>query len=150
MKVQILFVHLISYIAFISCQSDTSTKTKSDQTPKKPAVERIESSAKMDEKADCSPEKAMKLILALKEVEESKRNLDSLTDHKANISFMIDSLKQDEKELYSLTAGYNSEERFEPYYHFYLNKSDCKNIQILDIVSGEYLPLETWRSQNHN
>ncbi|MGE8243827.1 MAG: hypothetical protein ACN6PD_14185 [Sphingobacterium sp.] len=73
-----------------------------------------------------------------------------MTDHKVNISFMIDSLKQDGKELYSLTSGYNSEVRFEPYYHFYLDKSDCKNIQILDIVSGEYFPLETWRKQNRD
>jgi len=150
MKKQILFVLLISFLAFISCQSNTSNKAKSDQIPEKPAVEKIETSTKIGEKAGCSTEEAMKLILALKEVEESKGNLDSLTDHKANISFMIDSLKQDGRELYSLTAGYNREERFEPYYHFYLNKSDCKNIQILDIVSGEYLPLETWRSQNRN
>ncbi|GAA4186870.1 MULTISPECIES: hypothetical protein [Sphingobacterium] len=150
MKKQILFVLLISFLAFIGCQSNTSTKAKSDQIPESPAVEKIETSAKIGEMAGCSTEEAMKLILALKEVEESKRNLDSLTDHKANISFMIDSLKQGGRELYSLTAGYNSEERFEPYYHFYLNKSDCKNIQILDIVSGEYLPLEAWRKQNRN
>ncbi|MCS4228505.1 hypothetical protein [Sphingobacterium sp. BIGb0165] len=150
MKKQILFVLLVSFLAFISCQSNESNKPKSDQIPEKPTLEKIDSSAKMGEKTGCSTEEAMKLILALKEVEEGKRNLDSLTDHKANISFMIDSLKQDGRELYSLTAGYNSEERFEPYYHFYLNKSDCKNIQILDIVSGEYLPLETWRSQNRN
>ncbi|RKO71443.1 hypothetical protein D7322_11845 [Sphingobacterium puteale] len=111
-------------------------------------MEKIETSDKIDEKVGCSTEKAMKVILALKEVEESKRNLDSLTDHKANISFIIDSLKQDGTELYSLTVGYNNEERFEPYYHFYLNKSDCKNIQIMDIVSGEYLSLANWRSQN--
>jgi len=150
MKKQILFVLLISFLVFISCQNNQSNKAKNDQIPEKPAVEKIENSAKMGQKTGCSTEKAMKLILALKEVEESKRNLDSLTDHKANISFMIDSLKQDGKELYSLTAGYNSEERFEPYYHFYLEKSDCKNIQILDIVSGEYLPLETWRKQNRD
>ncbi|WP_104385244.1 hypothetical protein [Sphingobacterium sp. HMA12] len=150
MKKQILFVLLISSLAFIGCQSNETNKPKSDQISEKPAVEKIETTVKIGEKAGCSTEEAMKLILALKEVEESKRNLDSLTDHKANISFMIDSLKQDGRELYSLTAGYNSEERFEPYYHFYLNKSDCKGIQILDIVSGEYLPLESWRSQNRN
>lgn len=138
---------LVLFQVFVGCQNNSSDNSKPEHGRTAPVEGEAQMKDKAEVKTGCSTEEAMKIILALEEVEESKRNLDSLTDHKANISFIVDSLKQGERELYSLTVGYNSEVRFEPYYHFYVNKSDCKDIQIMDIVSGEYLPIASWRKQ---
>jgi len=66
------------------------------------------------------------------------RYLDSLTGHKRGISFIIDSVRDNEV---SIMAGYNGPERFETYYNFtvYLKTLDIK-IEYPD--TGELVSVE--------
>ena len=102
-------------------------------------------------KADgCSVEAVVRKLNELEEIKEQKAVLDSLFADKPNISFMVDSADVNGKQVYTVTAGFNGELRYEPYYHFYVNKATCGDIEVMDVVSGDYLTLEEWRKSRDN
>jgi len=82
--------------------------------------------------------KIIDTLLTIPFVKKTDRYLDSLTGHKRGISFIIDSVRDNEV---SIMAGYNGPERFETYYNFtvYLKTLDI-NIEYPD--TGEMVSVE--------
>jgi len=85
-------------------------------------------------------------IMSLKEVQEKNKLIDSITDHKHGVSIIID--KQDDKLLgFYVQVGYNGNEYFETFFHFYID-SITKQISVEDFLTGEKISLDNWRNQS--
>jgi hypothetical protein len=119
----------------ISCgQLEKNTQLKSPFTAKKALQTDTLSEAFLND-----------TIRSIEEVKQTNKYLDSLTKHTHGVSLIIEKPSSDEKNYY-VKVGYNGEDRFETYYHFYIEPSTRK-ITIEDIVSGEKLSLKEWRKQ---
>nr|WP_315027412.1 hypothetical protein [uncultured Chryseobacterium sp.] len=110
---------------------------------KKESIEKKEE-IKVLEKGCFSPH-FIKEILDLPEMKAQAKFLDSLTQGKGRIGFLIDSSKVNNIWDYSISAGYNGDERFETYHIFHASGNQCDHLEILDPVSGDYLSIEKWR-----
>jgi len=83
-------------------------------------------------------------IMSLPEVKVKNALIDSISNHKNGISLIIEKPTESEKDFY-IQAGYNAEERFETYFHFYFNPQ-TKVISVMDIMDGKKISLEKWRT----
>ncbi|MBZ4191261.1 hypothetical protein [Niabella beijingensis] len=75
-------------------------------------------------------------------VAESHRYIDSLTDHKHGIAFLIDTVS--DKEV-NFRAGYNGEFRFETYYLFTVNPQNF-DIKITEPISGDKMTVDAYEA----
>ena len=80
-------------------------------------------------------------LLQLPFVQKSNRYIDSISDHKHGISFMLDSANISNE--ISVQAGYNGEQRFETYYHFYVNTKNL-DIKVYDPVADKKLTVKEY------
>jgi len=85
-------------------------------------------------------------ILSLKEVKAKNMLIDSLTKHQQGISLIIENPTDQEPAFY-IQAGFNGKERFETYFHFYLDTA-TKQIEIRDWALGKRVLLSNWRKQD--
>lgn len=88
-----------------------------------------------------------KKILELDEIKTQAKYLDSLTQGKGKIAFMVDSTKADNNWDYSISVGYNGPDRFETYHIFEASSKLCDSLKIIDAVSGETMSIEKWQAQ---
>ncbi|KQT24179.1 hypothetical protein ASG22_09190 [Chryseobacterium sp. Leaf405] len=96
-------------------------------------------------KIECNKDTAIKIIGELSESKLQTKYIDSISHHKRGLSFMIDSLKIKNEDFYEVKTGYNGEFHWETYHIFYVNKNNCKKILINEVVSGNIIPIDTWR-----
>ncbi len=85
-------------------------------------------------------------IMSLQEVKEKNFLIDSITNHKHGISIIVEKPNQDEP-TFHVQAGYNGPNRFETYFHFYVDTTS-KKISVDDFASGQRILLNDWRKQN--
>ncbi|MFN8282444.1 MAG: hypothetical protein U0U67_04475 [Chitinophagales bacterium] len=78
------------------------------------------------------------------EVIKQDRYIDSFSKHKHGIAMIVE--KPEDNTEYYARVGYDGPERFETYYHFYVD-SVTRKITVDDIISGERLTLEEWQKQ---
>lgn len=71
--------------------------------------------------------------------------IDLLTNHKHGLSVTTEKPSKDRPDYY-IRAGYNGAERFETYFHFYVNPQTLE-IRIMDLVTGDIVPIEIWRKR---
>lgn len=81
-------------------------------------------------------------LLKLPFVKKSDKYIDSISNHKHGIAFMLDEPAKDETEV-SVQAGYNSNERFETYYRFFVNPKTME-IKVYDVVEDKKLTLSAY------
>lgn len=81
-------------------------------------------------------------LLKLPFVLKTDSYIDSLTEHRRGISFMLDSAASNENEI-SVQAGYNGPERFETYYRFFVNPK-TREIKVYDPVSDKKLSVKQY------
>jgi hypothetical protein len=79
-------------------------------------------------------------LMKLSFIRKTNHYLDSLTNHKHGLSFIIDSVGVNEL---SVIAGYNGPERFETYYNFTVYPKTFK-IMIEYSDTGELIPIEEY------
>lgn len=79
-------------------------------------------------------------LLKFSFVQKSDKYIDSVSNHKHGISFMLDNTKG---ENVSVLAGYNSDERFETYYHFYVDPGTMA-VTIYDPLTNKTLPVKDY------
>ncbi|MGJ1433121.1 hypothetical protein ACR79M_16685 [Sphingobacterium spiritivorum] len=132
---------ILSFFCILLLSSCNSGSSQGNDKPKTKNV----TIAHVAKPEGCTVEEVVRKLSELEEIKEQKAVLDSLFSDKPNISFMVDSADINGKQVYTVTAGYNGELRYEPYYHFYINKATCGDIEVMDVVNGDYLPLEEWR-----
>jgi hypothetical protein len=78
-------------------------------------------------------------------IKESNRYIDSITKHKHSIAYIIDTTDKE----YTITAGFNGEERFETYYRFTIDKK-TKAIKVQDDVSGDMVTPEEFEKKKRH
>jgi hypothetical protein len=78
-------------------------------------------------------------LMKLPFVIKSNEHIDSLSNHRHGISFMMDAPNVDE----SVQAGYNGGERFETYYRFLVNPKTME-IKVYDPVEDKVLSLKEY------
>jgi len=97
---------------------------------------------------NCNSDDAMNTVNALPEVKKQSQYVDSLSAGKKHLSFMVDSLKMKNKPFYSVKTGFNGPLRWETYTIFYIDKNNCSNVMVNDVLSGNIITLEQWRNSN--
>jgi len=137
------FLHLGGLILFLLLCGCNRSKPSAANVNKATALAAVTSSD------GCSAESAVRALTKLEEIKAQEKVLNSLFGKDTHISYMVDSTSFNNKDVYAVTAGYNNEERYETYYHFYVDKSDCKQILIMDVVDGDYLSPEEWRARRN-
>lgn len=98
--------------------------------------------------ADCTLQEAENAVLNLEEVKQKEELVNRLSNGEHGISLISDSLSIDDKIFYQIQTGYNSSIRFETYYTFYVEKGNCNEIKILDVINGNIQSLYKWREEN--
>ena len=86
-------------------------------------------------------------LLKLSFVKKANTYIDSFSNHRHGIAFMLDSLGKGENEIY-VQAGYNGEERFETYYQFYVNPKTLE-IKVYDVVDDKKLSVKEYLKTIH-
>ena len=81
-------------------------------------------------------------LLKLPFVKKSDKYIDSISNHKHGIAFMLDEPAKDETDI-PVQAGYNGAERFETYYRFFVNPKTLE-IKVYDVVEGKKLSLKEY------
>lgn len=81
-------------------------------------------------------------LLKLPFVIKSNRYIDSLSNHKHSIVFMMDKPELPETDI-PVQAGYNGNERFETYYRFFVNPKTLE-IKVYDPVEDKKLTVKEY------
>lgn len=93
--------------------------------------------------ADTALEKKItKALMKLPFVIKSDRYIDSLSNHKHGIAFMMDEPEAPGTDI-PVQAGYNGNERFETYYRFFVNPATLQ-IKVYDIAADKKLTLKEY------
>lgn len=116
-------------LLFIGCKKEEPIKKEEVKTVEK----------------GCFSSHFMEKILDLEEIKDQAKFLDSQTQGKGKIGFLVDSTKVNNGWDYSISVGYNGPDRFETYHIFHASSSECAALEILEPASGEYISLEKWR-----
>lgn len=127
---------------FAACTNSTEQK---DQTPKDTVATDVKPVAEpgyIHRFGDTALEnKITSALLKLPFVQKSNSYIDSISDHKHGISFMLDSTGNSNE--ISVQAGYNGDQRFETYYHFYVNPKSL-DIKVYDPVADKKLTVKEY------
>ena len=75
-------------------------------------------------------------------VKKSDKYIDSISNHKHGIAFMLDEPAKGETDI-PVQAGYNGAERFETYYRFFVNPKTLE-IKVYDVVEDKKLTLKEY------
>ena len=86
-------------------------------------------------------------LMKLSFVKKSNAYIDSFSNHRHGMAFMLDSLGSNENEI-SVQAGYNGDLRFETYYQFYVNPKTLE-IKVLDVVNDKKLSVKEFLNTQH-
>lgn len=81
-------------------------------------------------------------LMKLPFVIKSDRYIDSLSNHKHSIAFMMDKPEAPETDI-QVQAGYNGNERFETYYRFFVNPKTLE-IKVYDPVEDKKLTVKEY------
>lgn len=130
---------LILLLLFYSCGQGQKEQQRSESLTK--------DSSQTSFKVQLSDKFIEDTIFSLAEVRQKNRLVDSLTNHEHGVSLIIEKPTAQEKD-YQIRVGYNSEQRFETYYNFYMNPR-TKQITVDDVISAERLTLEEWRKDKN-
>ena len=86
-------------------------------------------------------------IMKLSFIKKADAYIDSFSNHRHGMAFMMDSLEKGQTEIY-VKAGYNGDERFETYYHLYVNPKTLE-IHVMDITNDKKLPVKEFLKTLH-
>ncbi len=81
-------------------------------------------------------------LLKLPFVKKSDKYIDSISNHKHGIAFMLDEPAKDEIDI-PVQAGYNGNGRFETYYRFFVN-SKTLEVKVYDAVEDKKLTVKEY------
>jgi hypothetical protein len=135
-------------ILFISCLLLVLTSCKKDLKEVAKEIVTKEIVTKEIAHKNCGLNEAENEIFNIEEVKNKNKFIDSISNGKHGISFISDSINREGITYYEISAGYNSDIRFENYFTFFVEKGNCKNIKISNVIDGEIISLSNWRNNN--
>ena len=99
---------------------------------------------------NCGTEKqAVMAISRLKEVKKQQTYIDSISKFTKGLSYMSEDDGFKNKDCFRIKVGYSGEFHWDTYFIFYINKENCEDIYIDEVVSGEIITLSEWRRRNN-
>lgn len=93
-------------------------------------------------------DEAIEIISSLPEVIKQEKIIDSVTNHKHGVSYIVEDEGINKKEYLRIKTGYNGEFRWETYYIFYIDKKTC-SLYYYDTINGNLLTIEQWRNKSN-
>jgi len=87
-------------------------------------------------------------LMTLSFVKKSDKYIDSFSNHQHGIAFMVDRGGDSSDTEVTVEAGYNGDERFETYYHFFVNPKTLE-IKVLDVVNDKKLTVKEFMKTQH-
>ncbi|MBS1511954.1 MAG: hypothetical protein JST86_13990 [Bacteroidetes bacterium] len=120
----------------MACNNNASTTPHADSTGK--TTDTLNSNKELV-KVYNTPKDFLDTISKFPFVSASNHYIDSFTNHKQGISFIVDTTAKE----FVVTAGYNGEQRFETYYTFSVNRQ-TRTITVMDPVSGNSMTPEAF------
>ena len=98
----------------------------------------------------CGTEKqAIMAISKLFEVKKQQTYIDSISKFTKGLSYMSEDDGFKNKDCFRIKVGYSGEFHWDTYFIFYINKENCDDIYIDEVVSGEIITLFEWRRRNN-
>lgn len=143
-----LFVLLVTII-IASCNTNTMApaKTNTVDTLVKVAVKAVDSQYFHHFNDILLEDRITDTLLKLSFIKRSNQYIDSFSNHQHGIAFLMDSLKKNDEGI-CVEAGYNGEQRFEPYYWFFVNPVTM-DIRVYDLDHDKKIPLKEYLKKNH-
>lgn len=92
-------------------------------------------------------DKITEALMKLPFVIKSDKYIDSFSNHRHGIAFMMDEPKENEPDI-SVQAGYNGGERFETYYRFFVDPKTME-IKVYDPVEDKKLTVKEYLKTQH-
>ena len=138
-----IFLFLLALISFASCNN-------ADKNSEAAATDTLMSDVAADSNknyihrfSDTALEnKITASLLKLPFVKKSNAYIDSFSNHKAGISFLLENPAENETDI-SVQAGYNGDQRFETYYRFFVDANTLE-IKVYDPVADKKLTLKEY------
>jgi hypothetical protein len=81
-------------------------------------------------------------LMKLPFVIKSDKYIDSFSNHKHGIAFMMDKAEEGETDV-QVQAGYNGNDRFETYYRFFVNPKTLE-IKVYDVADDKKLTIKEY------
>ncbi len=139
----VIYVFLLSAaVAACNNNSQTSEPAVTDTVAQKPVTD---SAAKyIHTFTDTALEHTITTaLMKLSFIQKSNRYIDSFSNHKHGIAFLLDKPDENEPDI-SVQAGYNGDERFETYYRFFVNPQTLE-IKVYDAAEDKKLTLKEFQ-----
>jgi hypothetical protein len=137
---------LLLVVSAVACNNSAKEQDKqaiTDSTTTVPAANTDTPKAYIHTFKDTTLEdKITTALLKLPFVKKSDKYIDSISNHKHGIAFMLDEPAKDETDI-PVQAGYNGKERFETYYRFFVNPKTLE-IKVYDVVEDKKLTLKDY------
>lgn len=149
MKNILFFAYCLLPVVFAACNNADKTggPVVADSAAAKPAAD-SSTAGYIHSFADTALEnKITSALLKLPFIIKSNNYIDSFSNHTHGISFLLDNPAANETEI-SVQAGYNGKERFETYYHFYVDPKTL-NIKVYDAVADKKLTVKEYLKTQH-
>ena len=144
MKKESFFSLLV--VTALTCNNNAKNQNKlatTDSTTAIPAVNMDTPKSYIHTFKDTTLEdKITAALLKLPFVKKSDKYIDSISNHKHGIAFMLDEPAKDETDI-PVQAGYNGNERFETYYRFFVNPKTLE-IKVYDVMGDKKLTLKEY------
>lgn len=138
---RILFFFLLMATVGCNNSSKTNETVVSDSAENK--IQTDSSSNYVHTFSDTALEnKITAALLKLPFVQKSNNYIDSFSNHKHGMAFMLDNPEANETDI-SVQAGYNGERRFETYYRFFVNPKTLE-IKVYDAVEDKKLTVKEY------
>lgn len=140
---------VITLLAFFAACNNSSKSEKTVVTDTAASQIQADSSSKYIHTVSDTGlyDKITKALMKLSFVRKSDAYIDSFSNHKKGIAFMMDDAQENEPEV-SVRAGYNGGERFETYYQFVVNPKTME-IKVYNPVEDKKLTLKEYLNTQH-
>jgi len=138
---QVLFFLLM--VAFAACNNASNTDEAVATDSSSNQIQTDSSSNYVHSFADTALENIITAaLLKLPFVIKSNNYIDSFSNHKHGLAFMLDDPEANETDIH-VQAGYNGEGRFETYYRFFVNP-ETLDIKVYDPVADKRLTVKEY------
>ncbi len=136
-------LYLLVLISFSACNNSSKTEEPVVKDSAVAVIKADSSSKYIHTFSDTSLEnKITAALLKLPFVQKSNNYIDSFSNHKHGISFMLDKPETGETSI-SVQAGYNGDERFETYYRFFVDPKTL-DIKVYDVAADKKLTVKEY------
>ena len=130
---------LLFFIIFLSCKTskEQNMHIKNDKVNKDNSIDKSYTL-----KDTILENKILDTLIKIGIIERNNNYIDSVTNHKHGIAFIIDTLIKGDTDIF-VQAGFNAADRFETHYQIYINPKTM-DIKFYDAVDDKKLSIKEY------